>query len=151
MRDTVASDTPSTVASTRFGSSSRAEARITPLVTTAASLAFRGEGRGCALWRAIAPERLSLFSFCGHAAARAEIAQFVLRDRLEMHLVGPVSQPQRARVGPRVGEEGVLADPGGAVCLDRTIEHPLRDVGRYHLDHRDLGPRGLVADGIHQV
>ena len=41
--------------------------------------------------------------------------------------------------------------PGGAVGLDRAIEHAQRDVRRHHLDHRDLGARRLVADRVHQV
>src|SRR5688500_20339204 len=151
MRDTVASDTPSTAANTRWGSSRRPAARMTPFVTTAASAAVRGDGRVRGPWRVIAIEILSLFSFCSNTAPWGQVPKLVPGDGLEMHLVRPVGQPERARVGPGVGQERVLADAGGTMRLNRAIEHALRDVRRHDFDHRNLGARRLVAYGVHQV
>ena len=50
---------------------------------------------------------------------------------------GPSASRNVRAMRPRVGEERVLADAGGAVRLDRAIEHPQRDVRRHDLDHRD--------------
>ena len=68
-----------------------------------------------------------------------------------MHLVRPVDDAHRALVRIGLGEPEVLAHAGRAVRLDRPVDDLARHVGRDHLDHRDLGPRRLVADDVHHV
>ena len=67
-----------------------------------------------------------------------------------MDFVGTVGEAQAARA--RVGaDQKFVVDAGGAVRLDRPVDHLAGDVGRDDLDHRDLLLRDLVADGVHQV
>src|SRR5579875_1623286 len=42
-----------------------------------------------------------------------------------VHLVRPVREPQRPGAHPQLSEREVLADPAGAVRLDRLVDHPL--------------------------
>ena len=50
-----------------------------------------------------------------------------------------------------VRQREVVADAGGAVRLNRAIEHAQRHARRDDLDLRDLRSRRLVADRVHQV
>ena len=81
----------------------------------------------------------------------SHLSEFELRDRLAVHFVRAVGEPERARVRPGRGEEEVVADAGRAVRLDGAVDDAQRHVRRDDLDHRDLGARGLVADGVHHV
>ena len=79
------------------------------------------------------------------------MAQLAARDGALVHLVGPVGQPQGAQVGVGHGEREVVGDAGAAVHLDGAVDDLQRDVRGGDLDRRDLGPRFLVADRVHQV
>ena len=61
---------------------------------------------------------------------------------------GP-SPKRRARMpGVDLGQREVLGQPGGAVDLDRPVEHPLARVGGGDLELRELGARGASADPV---
>src|SRR5207249_3097561 len=85
------------------------------------------------------------------AAAQGPLAQLNLRDRVAVNFVGAVDDANGALVGIGFGEPEVLADAGRAVGLDRPVDDLATDVRRNDLDHRDLGPRVFVADGVHLV
>ncbi len=52
---------------------------------------------------------------------------------------------------PRAGQREIVADAGGAVRLDGTIEDAQRHPRHHHLDHGNLPARRLVAHGVHQI
>src|SRR5947209_4729736 len=79
------------------------------------------------------------------------LGELDLGDRVAMHLVGPVDDAHRALVRIGLGEPEVGTDAGGAVRLDRPVDHLARDVGSHHLDHRDLRLGGLVAGHVHHM
>ena len=79
------------------------------------------------------------------------LGELDFRHRLAVHLVGPVGEAQRARMRVGEGEVEILADAGAAADLDGAVDHLQRDVRRHDLDHRDLGPRRLVADLVHHA
>src|SRR5207249_6691391 len=56
-----------------------------------------------------------------------------LRNGLAVHFVGTVGKPDRPRMRPYLGERKVVADAGGAVRLDRAVQHAQR-----HARHDDL-------------
>src|SRR5688572_12715418 len=87
----------------------------------------------------------------GSRSAAALALQLFLGHRLQMHLVRPVRDAQRAVDGPVARQRKVLAHTAAAVHLDRAIEHAQRHVRRGHLDPRDLLARFLVAHGVHEV
>ena len=51
-----------------------------------------------------------------------------------MDLVRPVAEAKRAHAGVDLREREVLGEPGGAVDLDRAVEHPLAGVRRRDLE-----------------
>src|SRR5271166_3637456 len=67
-------------------------------------------------------------------------------DRELVDLIGAVGETEGAQVGIGRGEVEVIRDAGSAVNLDRPVEHVQGDVGRGHLDRRDLGACMAVAD-----
>ena len=67
-----------------------------------------------------------------------------------MDLVGSIDDPQDARVGGQLREDEVLGDAGRAERLDGLVDNPARELGRDHLDRRDLDLRASVADRVHQ-
>src|SRR6266540_3874481 len=71
-------------------------------------------------------------------------------DRELVHLVWAIRDPQRARGRVHGGEWEVVAHAPASVHLDRTVDHLRRHLGCGDLDRRDLDPRALVADGVHQ-
>src|SRR5215211_5828143 len=68
-----------------------------------------------------------------------------------VHLVGPIGEPQRADACPACRKRRVLTDSGRTARLHRIVDDLQRHARRLHLDHRDLGLRGLVARLVHQV
>src|SRR6516164_6753637 len=77
--------------------------------------------------------------------------QLDLGDGLAVHLIRTVRQAQRPGMGPGGGEAEVGADARAAVRLDRAVDDAQGHVWRHDFDHGNLGPGGLVADGVHQV
>lgn len=69
---------------------------------------------------------------------------------LEVHLVGPVGQPQRADARPHVGEGGVLADAGAAVGLDGAVDDGEGRLRDQHLGLGDLLEGLLGAEVVHR-
>ena len=65
-----------------------------------------------------------------------------------MDLVGPVGDAQRADVRPHVGQRGVLADAGGSVGLDGTVDDRQGGVGDQDLGLGDLLQRGFRVGGV---
>src|SRR5512139_417393 len=82
-------------------------------------------------------------------SSRQEARQFELRDVITMHCVWAISDPQRACHGVRPAETEIVADARAAEELDRLVDDLAGDVGRDHLDHRDLLLCGLVAGNVH--
>src|SRR6478609_1534863 len=101
-----------------------------------------GQLGSCAVCRVARPVRGS-----GPSAGGIP-AQLGLGEGVLVHLVGTVGEAQRADAGEGGGELGVLAEPGGAVGLDRLVEDPFDGLGRRDLDRLDLRVRTLVADGV---
>src|SRR5467141_628000 len=82
---------------------------------------------------------------------REIFAQLLFGHRLAVDLVRAVGKTQHpgARVG--VSQVKILADAAAAADLDGAVDDFLGHVGGHHLDHGNLGPRGLVADRVHHV
>src|SRR5215831_14939085 len=66
------------------------------------------------------------------------LRQFQLRDRLSMHFIGPVSEPNRAGVRPGRCQAEVARYARRTVGLDRAIDYPKRHAGHDDFDHGDL-------------
>src|ERR1700682_6138675 len=72
--------------------------------------------------------------------------QFQLSDLVAMYLVGPVRQTQGAGMGVGARKTEVVANSRASVGLYGPVDNLAGHHRRRHLDQRDLGSRGLVAD-----
>src|SRR5579875_1333792 len=77
-------------------------------------------------------------------------AQLAAGQRALVHLIRPVGEPQAPGARPCRRQREVLADPRGAMDLDRLVDHPFGHRRDRDLDRLDLGVRALVADRVHE-
>src|SRR2546423_10186914 len=79
------------------------------------------------------------------------LAKLEPTELVEMDFVGPIDDPDRARVGIGMRERKIVRDARRAMRLDRPIDTGPELVRPRPFDHADLGPRRLVAGRIHLV
>jgi hypothetical protein len=76
---------------------------------------------------------------------------FEARDRPTVDFVRAVGEPKRADICIGIRKAGVRGHTHAAMGLDRVIDHAECHSWRRDLDHRNLEPRGLVANLIHHI
>ena len=76
--------------------------------------------------------------------------QLLATDDRQVHLVRPVHESGRPRIGEHLGKRQILGDAGPAVHLDGAVDHRLRDIRGDHLDRRYLEARPKTSLGIEQ-
>jgi hypothetical protein len=68
-----------------------------------------------------------------------------------VHFVGAIADADHAHAGECEAQAVIIAQAGGAECLDRGIGDCLAHAGGGDLDLRDLAAGALVADRVHQM